>query len=512
MRQLSVVSFLLVLLACGGRPAGKMLTYYFSSEPRSLDPALSTDVPTGEMVAMLFDNLVQVTAGGTLTPGLAARWEIDPAGVHYTFHLRAGATFHDGRPIRSADVRASFERVLAPGSGPIGRQWPLAPIAGAKAFAEGRAAAVTGIATPDDSTVVLTLAEPLNHFLKLLAMPVAAIVPTPTDSAFGQHPTGSGPWRFVSWRHDDEILLARNPAYWGRVPASDSLRIRIIPEPLTQAAEYDAGRLSVVEVPFGETRRWETGHAAELQRRTVLRVVYVALNTRRGPLRDVRVRQALNYAVDIDAILQTVIGGRGVRAAGAIPPGLDGYDSTRAPYPHDPARARRMLAEAGYPAGVSLTLWRSARPVYARVAQAIQADLAAIGVPVTIVERDASAARLAARNGETDLFLTDWYGDYPDAENFLFPLFWSGNAGSGGNLAFLADTALDREILAARATPDSADKVQRSRAIDARIHGLAPWIFGWFPVEVWAMRPDVTGWQIPALFNGQRWQEARVLP
>jgi ABC-type transport system substrate-binding protein len=124
------------------------------------------------------------------------------------------------------------------------------------------------------------------------------------------------------------------------------------------------------------------------------------------------------------------------------------------------------------------------------------------------VERDASSARAAVRKGEADLFVTDWYADYPDPENFTYPLFHSRNRGTGGNYAFLADSALDAMIVQARSTADTAEKARLSRAIDARIFDLAPWIFLWFPIDLWAMQPDVTGWRIPAVFTGQRWMTA----
>ncbi|MGH7517398.1 MAG: ABC transporter substrate-binding protein [Gemmatimonadales bacterium] len=346
----------LLLAACGpdAGSGGSTARYYFSYDPRSLDPALSTDVPTGEAVALLFDNLTRFDADGRLVPGLAASWEADSAGRTYTFHLRRGPAFHDGRAIRAADVRASFLRVLSPSS-TGGRAWPLLPIAGARAYNGGKADSVAGIGVRDDSTVVLTLAEPLNFFPKLLAMPVAAIVPTPTPADFDQQPVGSGPWRFVSWAHDAEMVLAKNPSYWGGPPHMDPLRIRIIPEPLTRAAEYEAGQLSVVEIPFGETR---------------------------GPLKDPRVRRAPNHAVDVGTILRTLMSDRGVRSAGAIPPGLDGHDPSRTPYAYDRARARRLLMEAGIASGLELRLWRSQRPEYARVAQAVQQSLGQVKVEI----------------------------------------------------------------------------------------------------------------------------------
>jgi peptide/nickel transport system substrate-binding protein len=494
--------------ACADATSPGTLTYYFYYDPRSLDPALSTDVPTGEVVALLFDNLTQFDAEGRLGPGLALTWATDRSGLRYTFHLRRGARFHDGRLVTAKEVRGSYLRALDPGT-KGGRAWPLFPVRGARAYAAGDTSARPAIEAPDDSTVVLTLEAPLNIFPKLLAMPVTAIIPTAPVPDFERAPIGSGPWRFVSWTHDNQLVLARNPDYWGQVPIMDTLRIRIIPEALTQAAEYESGRLSVVEIPFGETRLWEKNRPAELQRRNALRAFYIAINTTRGALQDVRVRQALNHAVDTPTILENLMGGRGTLAAGAIPPQLPGYDSTRQRYAYDPDLARQLLTQAGHGSGLRLKLWRSARPEYARVAQAVQQDLAAVGVQVEIVERDASSARAAARKGETDLFLTDWYGDYPDAENFNYPLFYSGNRGPGGNLAFLADSGLDSLILRARATTDLAEKDRLDRGIDQRVFDLAPWIFCWFPVDLWAERPELEGWQIPAIFNGQRWNTVR---
>src|SRR5215213_5373320 len=165
MRQ-SLLAILLVLPACGDQGRGASLDYYFSYDPRSLDPALSTDVPTGEVVSLLFDNLTQFDADAQLKPGLARSWETDAAGSTYTFHLRQDATFHDGRAIKAPDVRTSMLRALSPGTSG-GRSWPLFPIRGARSFAAGESKEVNGISIPDDSTVVFRLEEPLNVFPKL---------------------------------------------------------------------------------------------------------------------------------------------------------------------------------------------------------------------------------------------------------------------------------------------------------------------------------------------------------
>ncbi|HEX7918636.1 MAG TPA: ABC transporter substrate-binding protein, partial [Gemmatimonadales bacterium] len=294
MRRLVLPALLasLALGACGGSAPRTTIQYYLTNEPRSLDPALSTDVPSGEMVAMLYDGLTQFDDDGHLLPGLASRWEVDAKGTHYTFHLRTGVKFHDGSALTAEDVAGSWRRALDPKTGG-GRAWPLLPIAGAKAFVGGTAHGVSGLQVVDDSTLAVALEAPLSVFPKLIAMPVAAVAPSPLPADFADHPVGSGPWRFAAWDRGSELRFARSADYWGDKKAeTDSLRVRIIPEALTIAAEYEAGLLHVAEVPFSETARWEQAHPTEIQRRPAIRQLYVAINTTRGPLKDVRVRQA----------------------------------------------------------------------------------------------------------------------------------------------------------------------------------------------------------------------------
>jgi peptide/nickel transport system substrate-binding protein/oligopeptide transport system substrate-binding protein len=512
------VLFLCFLAACGGRTGGgdqaggRGLVYYERDDPRSLDPALSTDVTTGEMIALLFDGLTQFDGDGRLLPALSDRWTADRTGQRYVFHLRPGVNFQDGRPLVAADVKRSFIRVLNPASHG-GRVWPLLPIAGAGDFADGRASDVRGIEVLGDTAVAFTLTEPLAIFPKFLAMPVASVVPSSVPADFGQHPVGTGPWRFVTWEHDDYLRFVKNANYWGGAPLGDSLTVRIIPEALTRAAEFQAGRISVVEVPFGETKKWEQEHPDWLKRKPALRAVYVPLNNRRGPLRDPRVRQAINHAVNVPEILRTVWNGRGALAAGAVPPTLGGSDPARRPYAYDTTEARRLLRAAGYPNGFSLQLWRSGTNVeMGRVAQAIQAQLAAVGIQIEIVTRDASSMREAVRKGDTDMAITDWWADYPDADNFLYPLFHSASFGPGGNYSFYSDRRTDSLILVARRTVDQAAREALYRRIDDRVFQAAPWIYLWFPVDLWAQHPSIDGWDVSVIFNGQHWTKVRVAP
>ena len=501
-------------LACGhsGPGSGRTLVYYETYDPRSLDPALSTDVPTGEMVTLLFDGLTAFDPDGRLVPGLSDAWTVDRSGRHYVFHLRAGVKFHNGRPLAAHDVVASYARVLDPAT-TGGRAWPLLPIAGAQQYAARKAATLAGVRALGDTAVAIDLTEPLAIFPKFLAMPVAAIVPDPAPGDLAQRPVGTGPWQFAAWQHDDQLVFAKNPAYWGGAALADSLKVRIIPEPLTLAAEFEAQHVSVIEIPFSETARWQTLHPAWLVRKPALRVVYVALNNRRGALRDVRVRQAINYGVNVGEILHRVYADRGIRARGAIPPILPGGDTTRAGYDYDPARARALLASAGYPGGLDLQLWISATNVpLSRVAEAIQADLARAGVRIEIVARDASSQREAARAGKADMALLDWWADYPDGDNFLYPLFASASFGPGGNYAFYSDPETDALIAQARGTTDDSARVALYHRIDDRVYRAAPWLYLWFPVDLWARQPNIAGWDLPVIFNGQRWTRVIATP
>lgn len=505
---------LLATGACrGGDTAPERLTLVDSRDsydPRSLDPALSTDVPTGRAVSYVFDGLTRFTPEAELAPALAERWEMSPDGLTYTFHLRRGVTFHDGTPFRAAQVVRSFERVLDPAVRG-GRGWPLYPIRGARDFADGRTRSISGLAAPDDSTIVITLAEPLAVFPKLLAMPVTSVLPDSIPADFGQRPVGTGPWRFVEWKHDDYLLFARNEEFWGGAPAAESLMARIIPEPSTAVAEFEAGNVDVLQIPEGETRRWEQTdeRSAHLQSAPALRLYYVAINTRRGALADVRVRQAINLAVDVPTILNQLVGGRGRVAAGVIPPALAGSDTTRAPYGYDPGRARQLLAAAGHANGLRLQLWSSTTPPFPRIAETIQGYLKEVGIQVELVQRDASSMREAARKGDTDLVLKDWFADYPDAENFLYPLLHSASEGVGGNVSFYRDATYDSLVTAARHEMDEARRISLYASADSLAFAGAPMLFLWFYNDLFAIQPWIQGFRVPVVFNGQRWTDVR---
>jgi len=479
-------------------------------DPRSLDPAQASDVPSGRAVAYLFDGLTRFSPNAQVEPGLADRWDVSADGLTYTFHLRSGVTFSDGTPFVAKHVAQSFARVLDPRT-KSGTVWPLYPIKGARDIAAGKAVPL-GLATPNDSTVIITLETPFAIFPKLLAMPVASIIPTNVGADFSEHPIGTGPWKLVAWKHDDYLKFARNPSYFGGAPSIDTLVARIIPEPSTAVAEFESGTVDILYVPEDQTRAWEETDArqARLTSAPALRLWYLGVNTTRGPLKDVRVRRAIAQALDVPTLLKQLLAGRGRVAAGVIPPSLEGADTSRTIIPYDSAAARKALVAAGYDFNTVIELWCSQTAPFPRLAQSMQAYLAAAGIRVKIVQRDASSMRAAARAGQTDMVLKDWYADYPDAENFLYPLLHSANKGAGGNVSFFSDTTFDRLVDASRREADVAKRVALYKQADALAYDAMAVVPLFFYNELYAIQPWVQGFEVPVIFNGQRWTSVKL--
>jgi peptide/nickel transport system substrate-binding protein/oligopeptide transport system substrate-binding protein len=205
-----------------------------------------------------------------------------------------------------------------------------------------------------------------------------------------------------------------------------------------------------------------------------------------------------------------LISGRGTRAAGVIPPALGGYDTTRKAYSYDPALAKKLLADAGHPNGIDIELWTSTVPIYLRIAETVQAYLNAVGIRTKLVQRESAASRAAARKGQTDMVLKDWYADYPDAEDFLYPLLHSTNRGAGGNVSFYSNASFDSIVTASRRELDETKRNRLYRRADSLAFADAPMVFLYFYNELYAVQPWVKGFVPPVIFNGQRWTDVSI--
>ncbi len=456
----------------------------------------------GSAVALAYEGLLAMDANGALVPGIARRWESPDGGRTWRFELDPAAKDSEGRVLTAAAAAASFRRLLDPRTASP-RAWVLERVLGAEAFHAGTADSLPGV-RPGDGTLEIELTQPSGSFPALLAMPAAAVLPP------GAEPDGrvaTGPWMLAEHVRDSHLLFRRNPHWHGKAPAFEELRVRILPEDMTRVAEFEVGRLDVLEVPATQSARFrgDAAYSPRISRQVVLAVEYVGLNGEDPVLRDPRVRRALNHAVNVDLILERVLEGRGVRATGAIPPGLPGGGSGE-PYAYDPPLARRLLAEAGVPADWELAVWQRPSALGSQVLEAVQADLAAVGVRAVLRVRDWSALKASIDAGEAPAFYANWFADYPDPENFLVPLFHSRNIGGGGNRARFADAETDA-ALDALERGDVADRASACAALDRRIHAAAPWIYLWHPASEVVASERVEGYRPFVVPASQRWLE-----
>ncbi len=482
-----------------------MLELALETAPNRLDPAFAIDVAEGEICASLFDGLVGLSPDGVMVPSLARVWETTD-GRRYVFHLDTRARFSNGRGVRAADVQASFERVLAPATASP-RAWVLERIQGAKDFRDGGSASVAGLQALDDSTLVIELEEPFAPFLSMLALPAARVVDVQTISE-GEVPVGSGPWILAEWVRGDRVTLTPNPHHPHAARDLAGVRYRVIPEPFTRIAEFESGSIDVLEIPDAEVPRFldDAERAPRLLRRPELRVFYVGLNNPR--LSDPRVRRALNHAVNVPQLARVLQAGESIPAHGAIPPGIAGHRD-RPGYEYDPELAKQLLREAGAE-NLELDLWLRESAEGARVMEAVQAYWQQVGVRTTLVRREWSAFKQAVSAGKVDAFLLDWFADYPDAENFLFPLFHSSNQGGGGNRAFFSDPYVDRLIEESSRMLDPAARADACAHIDSLVYAQAPWVYLYFPTTFHIVSERVTGYRLPSLYLGNDFSGVRV--
>jgi len=510
----------LILGARADEAAGDYRTWHgaFGYEPGPLDPARAVSVTDGAACALVYSGLLRPDEEGRPSPDLAHDWEVSSDGLVWTFHLRSGVRFHDGSELDAGDVVFSLERILDPETG-SSRAWVLQGIEGAEEFMTGRAPTVTGLEAPDPLTVRIRLARPLAHFPSLLCMPAAYVVSPEAvmewGADFGYHPVGTGPWILDEWREGVEMRFTANDAYFDGRPRLDRLVFRFIPDAATRQAEFEAGNLEVLGLTEENVEHFSVHPvwSDHILTSPELAVVYVVLNCSKPPLDNVLVRRALNHAVNREALIAAVRPGRCVLAHGSVPPGMGDYETIWKGYGYDPALARSLLARAGYPDGFEMDLLIRAGGLSVLCAEPIQAELARVGVKVRIVQLEAQAFGAAVGDdGNPDAALMSWVADYADPENFLFPLFHSGNSPSAGNYSRFSDPVVDRLLESIHREADPGRRAVLCQAAEKVVFEQAPWIPLFFPVEVVVCQPEVRGYRIWPIFNGNKMTDVWLEP
>jgi len=467
-----------VLLAAAVAPAGTprpggTLRMALSADPPTLDPALATDLTSAAVVRQLFDTLVELDEGLTPVPALARRWTVSPDRRVYTFLLRRDVRFHNGRLLEAADVKYAWERA-ARGK----RPWVFEKIAGAREFIEGGAREIAGLRVMDAATLEVRLAAPFAPFLYLVAYDAAAVVPREEverlGADFASNPVGTGAFRLARWRRDDELVLERFPGHFRGPARLEAVAFRILPEDLTRLNEYRAGQLDVTGVPASYCRVVEADARlrGDLVTWATLGTQGLRFNVERAPWTDVRARRAVAHAVDASLVVKTVQYGCGVPARGILPPAIPGAPAAEARLPHDPPRARRLLAEAGVTGGPHrprLTYHYNTGTPNQRLAELLQAQLRDVGIDLELRRLDWAAYLTLVDEGQTGFYRQAWIADYPDPENFLTVLFHSRNAGAAGNTSRYRSPVVDRWLDEADAMAPGPERDRRYAEAERRI-------------------------------------------
>jgi peptide/nickel transport system substrate-binding protein/oligopeptide transport system substrate-binding protein len=510
---LLILALLLTVCCAGCHPREETrlpnhLYLRLNSNPTTLDPALITDVQGGGIAAKLFNGLVRFDEDLTIVPDIARSWSLSEDQRAYTFRLRNTVRFSNGRTVKAGDFRYSFERVLTPGTkAPL--TWVLDKIEGAGDFISGKTGSVSGIRVVDDQTLVLRLEKPFGPFLSLLAMVTAYVVPREEverlGQDFGTHPQGTGPFLLREWKHGQDLVLEAREDYFDGRSKLKGIVFRVIPEDLTAVLEFETGRLDVLLIPSAEYRHFTTDPAWRdlVFGKPGLNSYYLGLNCTRPPFNDLRVRQAVNMAIDRRHILNTVFEKRGVLATGPVPPGLWMNSKSPAPargYAYDPEKAKALISQAGA-AGAVVRIFISADPEVLDIVGVIQNYLAAAGLKAEITQLDWSAFKHAVNKGEPDAFWLSWWADYPDPENFLFPLFHSSSVGPSGNRTRLIDQDLDRIIETAQKTTSTAKRYRLYQEAENRIVRNAPWVFMWHRADYYVIQPWVKEFKIYPIYS-----------
>ena len=437
--------------------SGGSLTFAAGADPDSLDPQNTQSNPGEQVNRMMYENLVRFNAKMQVEPALAESWTQSPDGLVWTFELRKGIRFHDGTPFDAKAVKYFFDRVL-------GDEKPFK--------ASLYTPFVQGAQVVDDHTVRVTLKQPFAAFLFRLAHSAGGIVSPAAHQKYGKdltlHPVGTGPFKFKEWVKSDHVTLERNDGYWGGKPLLDSVVVKTVREDAARVLMLEAGDADLIlNIPPEDITRLRKDPRFAIESIPTARALYVVINVKKKPFDDVRVRQALNYAVNRESIVKNLYQGNAEAISGIVAPLQNGYAKLPG-YAHDPKKAKELLAQAGVPT-LKVKLW-SPKGRYVKdfeLAQAVQQDLAAIGVEATLSTMEwgayLSATKTAPDQTDRELFLLGWSPSTGEAQWGIFPLLHSSQlAPKGDNRGFFASKALD----------DAVDKATSATGDQARLGAL----------------------------------------
>ncbi len=465
----------------------------YKDDIATLDPAIGYDWQNWSMINALFSRLVDYKPGTTeLGPALADSYDVSDDGKIYTFKLHPGVKFTNGREVTAADVKWSIERAVNPKTQGPGAGF-FHSIVGADKMTAGTAETLDGITAVDDHTVKFTLSQPDATFLNVLALNFASVVPKEAVEAangdFGKHPVGSGAFTLKEWTIGQRLVFVKNPDYFIKDrPHVDTFTVEVGQEPLVALLRLQKGEVDIAGDGIPPAKYLEMKKSPEFEGMIVdrqqLETSYVTLNTQVKPFDNAKVRQAVNMAINKDRIVR-IINGRATPASQVLPPLMPGYDQAYKGYAYDPEKAKALLAEAGLKDGFSTQIYTSNTDPQPRITQAIQQDLAAIGVKAEIkAVANPNVIAAGGTQGQAPMVWSGglgWIADFPDPSDFYGPILGCGSAVAGGwNWSWYCNKDIDARGQAADAMPVPAKAEERNKAwaqifTDIQTND-APWI------------------------------------
>jgi len=473
------------------KPGGEIIITY-KDDVATLDPAIGYDWQNWSMIKSLFDGLMDYEPGTTtLRPELAESYEISEDGQTFTFKLRPGVKFHNGRELTADDVKYSLERVVNPETQSPGAGF-FASIKGFDEVANGSTTSLSGVTVVDPLTVKIELARPDATFLHVLALNFAHVVPKEEvekyGADFGKNPVGTGAYKMTDWTLGQHVVFEKNPDYWNKgLPYLDKITFEVGQEPIVALLRLQKGEVDVPGDGIPPAKFQEVMADPDQKARVVeggqLHTGYITMSTTMAPFDNAKVRQAVNMAINKDRIVQ-LINNRAVPANQPLPPSMPGYSKDYKGYAYDVEKAKALLAEAGHPDGFETELYVMNTDPNPRIAQAIQQDLAAIGIKANI--QSLAQANVIAAGGEKDGAPMIWSGgmgwiaDFPDPSNFYGPILGCGGAVPGGwNWSWYCNEELDKKAAEADSITDPTKAEERYKMwgeIYEAIMADAPWV------------------------------------